>query len=174
MTPKKTPKKHAENLLRELKIQEAPIPVEQIAERLGAKITYEPFEGKGDVSGMLLRDKDRTVIGVNSAHANVRQRFSIAHEIGHLRMHQGAMFVDQAVRFNRDSKSALAIDPREIEANGFAAELLMPEDLVKAAVAKRLAKRANLPATALVAELAQEFDVSAQAMEFRLTNLGVI
>jgi Zn-dependent peptidase ImmA (M78 family) len=168
------PKKRAEEILKKFEVSAAPVLVEDIAAKLGAKITYEPFEGKGDVSGMLLRDKDRTVIGINSAHANVRQRFSIAHEIGHLVMHNGAFFVDQTVRFNRDNMSSLAIDPREIEANGFAAELLMPESLVTSAVRKRMAKKANLPAAVLASELAQEFQVSTQAMEFRLTNLGII
>jgi Zn-dependent peptidase ImmA (M78 family) len=168
------PQEQAQELLRELRIKHVPVPVEEIATRLGAKITYEPFEGEADISGMLLREKDRTVIGVNSAHANVRQRFTIAHEIGHLRMHNGAFFVDKAVRFNRNNISSQAIDHREIEANGFAAELLMPAPLVTNAVKKRLAKKANLHAASLVNELAQEFQVSNQAMEFRLTNLGII
>src|SRR6266850_2021791 len=161
-------KEHAEQLLRKFKIENAPVPVEEIAIKLGANVTYEPFEGQGDISGMLLREKDRIVIGINSAHPSVRQRFSIAHEIGHLVMHNGAFFVDKAVRFNRDSTSSLAIDQREIEANGFAAELLMPEELVTESVRKRLAKKANLPRATLISELAQEFQVSTQAMEIRL------
>ena|SRR5258708_17256269 len=169
-----TPEKRAQKVLTDLEVDSAPIPVEEIAAHFGAQLSYEPFQGKGELSGMLLRDKDRTVIGVNSAHPAVRQRFSVAHEIGHLIMHQGAMFVDQTVRFNRDGKSSLAIDPQEIEANRFAAELLMPEKLVTAAIEKCIAKKPNLPQRALIADLAKEFQVSEQAMEFRLVNLGVI
>jgi Zn-dependent peptidase ImmA (M78 family) len=169
-----TPEQHAQKILSELKIREAPVPVEDIAARLGAKISFEPFEGKGELSGMLLRDKGQTVIGINSSHPTVRQRFSIAHEIGHLVMHQGSVYVDQTVRFNRDSKSSMAIDPEEIQANGFAAELLMPEKLVTASVKRRLTKRPNVSSGMLIAELALEFEVSTQAMEYRLTNLGII
>jgi len=168
------PEKYAKKILDDLELDNAPIPVEEIAAHLGAQLSYEPFQGKGELSGMLLRDKDRAVIGVNSAHPSVRQRFSVAHEIGHLVMHEGAMFVDQTVRFNRDGKSSLAIDPQEIEANQFAAELLMPGNLVKAAVQKRTSKKPNIPQRVLIADLAKEFQVSEQAMEFRLINLGII
>jgi Zn-dependent peptidase ImmA (M78 family) len=169
-----SPEQHAQKILTEFEIRNAPVPVEEIASRLGAKLSFEPFEGKGELSGMLLRDKGRTVIGINSSHPTVRQRFSIAHEIGHLVMHQGSVFVDQIVRFNRDGKSSLAIDPEEIQANRFAAALLMPEMLVTVAVKKRLNKKPNVSPGILISELATEFEVSTQAMEFRLINLGII
>jgi Zn-dependent peptidase ImmA (M78 family) len=169
-----TSEQHARKILSDLKITTAPIPVEQIASKLGAQLSYEPFHGKGELSGMLLRDRSRTVIGINSAHPSTRQRFTVAHEIGHLVMHQGAVFVDQAVRYNRDGKSSLAADRKEIEANTFAAELLMPERLVTAAVEKRLNKKPNLSQALLIDELASEFRVSVQAMEYRLTNLGIV
>ena len=72
-------------MLARMGIAEAPVPVEQIARRLGAQVTYEGFDG--DISGMLFRDEGRAVIGVNSRHAPTRQRFTVAHEIGHLEMH---------------------------------------------------------------------------------------
>ena len=169
-----SPEEHAQKLLADQKIKDAPVPVEEIAQKLGAKVSYEPFEGKGELSGMLVRDKERIVIGINSSHPTTRQRFSVAHEIGHLVMHQGTIFVDQTVRFNRDGKSSLAVDPQEIQANQFAAELLMPEKLLTPAVKKRLSKKPNVSPAILISELATEFQVSAQAMEIRLTNLGVI
>lgn len=172
--PPPNPEQAAQRVLDELKIDEAPIPVEEIATKLGAQVSYEPFEGKGDMSGMLVRDKNRAVIGINSSHPLVRQRFSIAHEIGHLRLHQGNVFVDQTVRFNRDAKSSLAVDYQEIQANQFAAALLMPPKLVAQAVKKRLTKKPHIEESTLIAELASEFKVSSKAMEFRLTNLGIL
>ncbi|MBI2312977.1 MAG: ImmA/IrrE family metallo-endopeptidase [Betaproteobacteria bacterium] len=168
------PAKEAERILREFGVKGNPVPVEDIAAKLGAKLSYEPFEGQDEISGMLFRDGDHIVIGINSSHAKTRQRFSIAHEIGHLVMHKGAIFVDKAVRLNRDAKSSLAIDPREIDANRFAAELLMPEKLVSAEAKKRLVKKSKLSELLLIDELAAAFQVSSQAMEFRLTNLGII
>lgn len=172
--PPPSPEQKAQELLDELNIANAPIDVEEIAERLGASVSFEPFEGKGGVSGMLVRDKNRTVIGINSAHPVVRQRFSIAHEIGHLRLHQGSVFVDQTVRFKRDGRSSMATDTQEIQANQFAAALLMPAPLISDSIKKRVTKRPNLTESELVSELASEFRVSEQAMEFRLTNLGIL
>ncbi|MEO8009263.1 MAG: ImmA/IrrE family metallo-endopeptidase [Betaproteobacteria bacterium] len=166
--------RQAKRILTELGITEIPIPVEKIAEKLGAKLSYEPFEGQEDISGVLYRKDSHVVIGINSTHVKARQRFSIAHEIGHLVMHKGALFVDKTVRFNRDANSSKAVDPREIQANQFAAELLMPEELVANEVSKRLKKKGKYSQQLLVEELATTFGVSAQSMEFRLINLGIL
>ena len=122
---------------------------------------------------MLFRDNDRTIIGVNSAHSSTRQRFTIAHEIGHLFLHKGKLFVDTPVSF-RDAKSSSATDRGEIEANAFAAELLMPRDMVITEVQKRLAKNTRLSSESLIEELAEVFTVSQQAIEYRLKNLGIL
>lgn len=150
-----------------------PVDIETVAISLGARVSYEPFDE--DLSGILVKEPNRIVIGVNSAHPNTRQRFTIAHEIAHLALeHKGEIFVDQAMKSNalvmkRDGKSALAIDRQEIEANQFAAELLMPEHLVLAAVKRRQEKESK----DFVTSLAFDFQVSPKAMEYRLTNLGL-
>lgn len=161
----------ARSLLEQHKALSAPIDVEQLATKVGAVVSYEVF--KEDLSGVCIKEKHRIVIGVNSFHANTRQRFTIAHEIGHLVLeHKGDVFIDQTV-MRRDAKSSQAVDRQEIEANQFAAELLMPRDLVLAAVERRQSKKSDLSPTAIVDELSQEFQVSTQAMEHRLTNLGM-
>lgn len=169
------PEEVAEKVLGELNIRDIPIPVEKIAEKLGARVSYEPFDGKDEVSGVLIKEGERVVIGINSSHAKTRQRFTIAHEIGHLVLkHRGDIFVDKTVRINRDSKSALAIDKSEIEANGFAASLLMPRALLIQEFQKRLKKDSDKSDSMIVAQLAKAFKVSSQAMEHRLNNLGVL
>lgn len=158
------------DLLEELDIRELPIPVDTIAEELGVSLRLEPLEG--GLSGVLFRDHGGgQVIGVNSLHAPVRQRFTIAHELGHLRLHEDALYVDGLVR--RDDKSSLALDPQEIEANAFAAELLMPRKLVLRELAHRVPEGTVADPTRLLRQLARAFAVSEQAMEFRLVNLGV-
>jgi Zn-dependent peptidase ImmA (M78 family) len=154
-------------------VTEAPVPVEQVASRLGISIAREPF--KGDISGVLYREGANVVIGVNSSQAPVRQRFTIAHEIGHFRLHPGHdVHVDRDVKVDfRDDVSSLAVHKGEIEANAFAAELLMPRRLVQQAVVSA-ATRGSVTKRSLIEELAERFDVSRQAMEFRLVNLGVI
>lgn len=148
-----------------------PVPVDEIASKLGATVVYEPMD-RG-VSGLLVREDDSVVIGVNATHPPVRQRFSVAHEIGHLVLHRGRPMVVDHVRLNlRDERSSAATDLEEIQANAFAAELLMPKDLVLRELRDVDPSRSSSEAN-LVADLAQAFDVSEQAMEYRLVNLGV-
>jgi Zn-dependent peptidase ImmA (M78 family) len=161
----------ATEVLRVANIGALPVPVDELAKRLGIDLTYEAYEG--DVSGMLYRQDDRAVIGVNSKHAPTRQRFTVAHEIGHYVLHEGQpMFVDSFVtRVNwRNGESNI----EEIQANQFAAELLMPRDFVAREVDRALSKRRTIEAQALASQLARLFAVSVQAMEFRLANLGVL
>ena len=165
-------RRKAEQLLREAGIVAPPVPVEQLAERMGALVRYVPFDGQ--MSGLLHRSENgnRVVIGVNSRHPTVRQRFSIAHELGHLALHEPAFQIDQHAFVSfRNSKSSGASDPREIEANQFAAALLMPEALLTACV-EQLGENPDVEDS--IRRLAQRFDVSTQAMSIRLTSLGVI
>lgn len=169
------PEEAARQLLLEHNILRAPVPVDRLARALGARLSFEPSEDN-DVSGMLFRDGTRTIIGVNAGHASTRQRFTIAHEIGHLLLHPGRpIILDKLVRVNRrDSVSALASDRQEIEANQFAASLLMPRDLVASEKDRLMNKQAGITENDLVRDLATRFNVSSEAMGHRLTNLGVL
>src|SRR5690606_21568604 len=107
---------------------------------------------------------------VNEAHNAARRRFTIAHELGHLVLHRGtAVHVDDSFRFNlRSPRSSTADDVEVIEANAFAANLLMPavwlrNDLKDDTI--------DLNAEDEVRLLADRYQVSAQAMMLRLTSL---
>lgn len=168
-------KQKAQQVIQEARIRVLPIPVEDLARRLGARLSYEPFDE--DISGMLARLEGGTVIGINTAHAATRQRFSVAHELGHLVLHQGRSLIldKREVRIDlRDRNSASGTDMQEIEANAFAAELLMPQQMVLDVVAKAVAKSPRISADDFIREAASRFEVSVQAMEYRLASLGVI
>jgi Zn-dependent peptidase ImmA (M78 family) len=158
------------DILERFGIETAPVPVERIAQDLGAQITYEPFEG--EISGMLYRHAGRAVIGVNSRHATTRQRFTVAHEIGHLLMHKGQpVFIDRFVRVNRrDGQSSR----EEVQANAFAAELLMPRGIVQEEFDRVAPRWGYHTSQDLVAALAKRFEVSPAAMQYRLINLDVL
>ncbi|WP_194915349.1 ImmA/IrrE family metallo-endopeptidase [Catenulispora rubra] len=145
-----------------------PIDPQDIAEALGVVVVEAPMSS--DMSGMLVREPTRIVIGVNNDHSPSRQRFTIAHEIGHLRLHKGrSMIMDSDVRVNfRDNASSLATDREEIEANRFAAALLMPEHMVRSWIAAESFDSAK----ELVEQLAVNLKASRQAVNFRLVNLG--
>ena len=86
-----------------------------------------------EVLAWLVRGEGQVLIGVNSLHHSNRRRFTVAHECGHLLLHAGETFIDKSFRVNwRDGVSSLAVDRHEIEANQFAAELLMPFEMVVA------------------------------------------
>ena len=162
----------AVKVLTEAKIVAPPVDVHWVATKvLGVEVWYEHLEP--GVSGMLYREQHRTAIAVNTDHAVVRQRFTIAHEIGHLRLHKGRpIIVDHLVRARvnlRDHESSLATNREEIEANGFGASMLMPAEWVFRHVEERL----PMAAGRVVSDLAQIYQVSPQAMELRLVNLGI-
>ncbi len=165
-------RRKAQQVLREAEIVAPPVPVERLAERMGALVRYAPFDGQ--MSALLHRSRTgkRVVIGVNSRHPVVRQRFSIAHELGHLALHEPAFHIDQHAFVSfRDSRSSEASDPREIEANQFAAALLMPPTFLTACV-RQLGENPDVEDS--IRTLAEQFGVSTQAMSIRLTSLGAI
>lgn len=173
MTPPVLAERRALQVVAEFGVAQAPVPVAELAVALGAELIYEPFDG--DVSGLLIRNEDESVvIGVNAQHHQNRQRFTIAHEIGHLLLHRGdPLFIDKQVRIEfRDERASLANDPKEIAANRFAAELLMPRDVLHYEADQFLSSRADPDSEIVVSALAKKFAVSQQAMQFRLTNLG--
>lgn len=172
--------RHAESraisILEDLGIREAPVQVEQIALRLGLQVEHALL---GDeVSGLLVIQDENGMIGVNASHAPVRQRFTIAHEIGHFLLHRKQMpvFIDKQFfkpyfAAFRDSSSAAGEDRLEIEANAFAAALLMPATFVRSAIAEL---RVNIADDEAIDELAKRFLVSRQAMTFRVANLATL
>lgn len=148
-----------------------PVPVERLARMLGAAVRYEPFEG--ELSGLLYREDGHAVIGVNALHAKARQRFTIAHELGHLLLHErDDLHIDRHFRIRRrDEVSAQGTDDAEMAANAFAAALLMPADLLAADLAGRAL---DLEDDAAIRHLATRYRVSQQALTLRLTNLGFL
>ncbi len=127
-------------------------------------------EGGGDVSGFLLRKGGKPIIGVNATQHLNRQRFTIAHELGHFFLHEfDGIHLDKT--FHRNGISSLGVSSQEIEANTFAAELLMPDYMVKREL---LAIRGDLITDDAVSQLANHFGVSTQAMGIRLSNLGYV
>ncbi|MCP5328426.1 MAG: ImmA/IrrE family metallo-endopeptidase [Steroidobacteraceae bacterium] len=153
----------AERVLSELGITKVPTPVEDIALRLGMRISRAP---SSDFSGLLLRKDGKALIGVNSQEPLVRQRFTIAHEIGHFLLHpQQDAFVD----FRKSRNADEARPPRERQADMFAAALLMPRGPLLLDF-RKLAKDGDT--SRVIPVLATKYSVSAEAMRFRLINLN--
>jgi Zn-dependent peptidase ImmA (M78 family) len=131
-------------------------------------------------AGYASRDTSRPVggtvpdqtAGVNKAHALTRRRFTIAHECAHALLHEG-----REVRYDTDFRvdfrsgmSALGVDVEEMEANFFAACILMPRRFLEA---DPLISELDVEdAAPTVKALAARYKVSTQAMSIRLGNLA--
>ncbi len=159
-------------LLTENGIAVAPVPVSQIAKAKGTRIFADAL--KGDLSGFLYRDAEQAVIGVNTTHSSARQNFTVAHELGHLLLHdQEQLHVDHEFRVRlRDDTSSQGTDEAEREANFFAASLLMPRQFL----AKDLESKeyVDLLDDTFLYKLARKYGVSTQALMNRLKNVGYI
>lgn len=138
-------------------IQTEPLDVERLAIALGIEVRFETMPP--DISGSLENIDGSYVIKSNSLHHPNRQRFTIAHEIGHYILHRKkkSSFLDE-VFFRDDTRS-----PMEAEANRFAADILMPEHRFRTFVRSSSSK---------VEDLADNFGVSPLAVRYRAKQLG--
>jgi Zn-dependent peptidase ImmA (M78 family) len=166
-------RRQAELLITTLGITEAPVNVEEVAKHLGLRVI--PMDLDDEVSGVLITKPEMSCIVIRKDDVIQRQRFSIAHEIGHFVLrHQFEagehVHVDRGFRVSRrDSRSSSGTDAKEIEANQFAAALLMPSWIVLANIKEIGSENLN---DEHVTNLARKFRVSEQAMTIRLSVLG--
>ena len=159
-----------------------PVDAVKVAKSLKVSVHQETLEE--EVSGVLLIKGPERHILVNRAHHPNRQRFSIAHELGHLVLHHkekdgDRLFVDTHIKLYQRvgapsdkaySEPGSATTPNEErQANEFASSLLMPASLLEQAARER-----DLRDELDVSALATMFAVSEQAMAIRLQQLQVV
>lgn len=158
-------------ILRELKITQTPIPIREIARQIG--LTIRPYDWGDDVSGVLVIDQGKGTIGYDPTESSVRQRFTIAHELGHFILHgtKDELFVDKEFKVMfRNQRSSTGELKREQEANAFAASILMPVDLLVTEIENHAYDMTDESA---IKKLAKIFDVSQLAMTYRIANLNL-
>ena len=163
-------------LLRKHQIFGAPVPVDRVATEEGLPIIEHALQG--EVSGALISSNGVSAIAVNSAHHLNRRRFTIAHELAHAKLgHKGDQdHIDwKFTVLRRDGKSSDATDVQEIEANTFAATLLMPREFLIKDLKLQAGSNGEVElSNDQLAALARKYQVSETAMNFRLNNLGLI
>lgn len=132
-----------------------PVDVHGLASAAGLKVAYDLIA----VPAQYYRE-ERLIVVKKDEHRH-RQRFSIAHELGHWFLHHDVM---------RDKCTECGDGFRaferavEAEAHEFAAELLVPLTILN-----RLVKEGASPS-----QMASAFDVSEAALWVRLTRTGKI
>lgn len=158
-----TPEEASDELLKISDFPSPPVEPAKIADYLGIPVFDWDFPD--EISGIFVIENNRMSIGVNQHHPNVRQRFTVAHELGHF-IYQGneSLFLD----FNESVIPTHFYDRThqilETKANRFAANLLMPRAWVKNDFKNQME----------LSFMARRYKVSEQAMWFRLINLKLV
>lgn len=151
----------AEEILTVADVDGPPVDIEAMAAKCGIRVISRQLHP--GLSGAVIELEDGAVIAVNKDQFPGRQRFTIAHELGHhLLRHHDRFHIDLA------DPTAVGEPPgynwvHEREANEFAALVLMPASLIRES-----AQQSRDPRV-----LAEQFAVSPLAMTYRLRNLGL-
>jgi hypothetical protein len=142
--------------------QNYPVKLSALAQALGVPVKASTLPP--GISGEIRPDSENAggfVIKVNRHDPPNRQRFTVAHELGHFLLHRDQ--IGTGISDDVLYRSTLS-DRREAEANRIAADILMPEPLVEGALKTAEVIRAEEP----IAYLAKRFGVSEAAMKIRL------
>jgi Zn-dependent peptidase ImmA (M78 family) len=157
----------AKQLLIAYGLYKVPVDVFSLVKKMGIDIRTAEFSNDNIAGTILKKNKDLKII-VNKNDFIERQRFTIAHELGHYFLHfenkSNSMYVEM---YRSEVKNT-----EETEANYFASALLMDEDLIKREFKKVI--KMKFPETATIAIMANLFKVSLTAMTYRLGNLGLV
>lgn len=173
--------------VKEINDVELPINVENIVGKIknvnySNSLSFEDWDKSGFIQ--VIRNENDELsnvnIWVNPSECSVRQRFTLAHELGHLIFDVVPNLADPSreelivEKLHRDGSSSF----KETRANKFAAQLLMPKELINREVNKLVEqlKKETKKATVneVLSKLAPRFDVSEQSLEIRLRSLGYV
>lgn len=157
----------ARKLIKDLEVTAPPIPVEEAAKMAGLLVI--PYDFPEEISAVLVsgksEGKELLAIGVNQNHHEVRRRFSIAHELGHyILSHDDNLFLDFTDPALDHLSHSEAEQVFEQEANEFAAELLMPLEMIKRDYQQNPDPKA----------LAKLYNVSEQALWIQLLKFKLV
>jgi Zn-dependent peptidase ImmA (M78 family) len=165
----------ANELLDSLGINSPPVPIGDILDRLG--IATVRYDLGAELSGILIVQGDKGTIGYNPSDSRTRQRFTLAHELGHFLLHKhlgSEVFIDKdfIVKY-RSQKTYSSLElKQEQQANIFAAALLMPKKMLQDEFEREIYK--DLSESEFIAAIAKVFNVSIQAMTYRIANSNLI
>lgn len=150
------------NLAEKHNISLFPLDIESLVIKLGIKIIKE--DGEEDFSGCIQQRADGVYyLSVNKYHNPRRQRFTMAHELGHFILHK-----DKLNEIGRETilmREPKALSNIEREANDFASDLLMPKDVFTQQIKVGMNQ---------IEDLADFFQVSVPAIKYRAMRLGYL
>ena len=159
----------AKRLLMKHGVASPPVPLETLAKQLGAEVRVASVNKA--LRGFFVAESGgvlkRNIIFVNAAHPRSAQRWTLAHELGHMLLANREIHVDWPDSPNRrgESKSKVS-DREEILADQLALELLLPKHMLSSDIEhpldphddeslERLASRYQVSLYALISRLEQ-------------------
>ena len=165
--------KAAQKFCKENRIDSYPVDIITICNNNGLRVFEEYLPT--NVSGYIIIQEEpfekyetNKVIVVNSSDNPKRRRFTIAHELAHFVLHKSA---EENFYAHRDTGQ---YDGIEREADIFASNILMPEELIKEELKNLNEKnRGDIPFLLKTYQIANSFAVSEMAAEVRLKQLGL-
>ena len=164
----------AKDFCSEHSIEEYPVRIVDLCKKMGISV-FEEYLPK-DVSGFIVIQEEPfhdynsgRVIVANLSDSAERRRFTIAHELAHYLLHRDD---NQPLYAHRDAGQNGGI---EREANIFASNILMPEDLVRSFLDEiKDEVPGKLFDSYKIILLADQFAVSRPAAETRLKELNLL
>ena len=165
----------ASELLAIYNLDETPVNLYDICNRLGIKkvdIEFKKYDGDYILGGIKRYNEDDIKIFVNDKDGYERQRFTIAHEIGHYYLGHldntdtnQFMYLERRDGYNTNN-------PIERQANQFAAALLMNKKTIEEKF--NTLREIGLSTHSIEEVLADMFGVSRQSVKYRLKNLRLV
>ena len=149
-------------------LEHCPVDVKGLIKTLGIDVEFSNLGD--DISGVIERRNNGSyLITVNAGDSESRQRFTMAHELGHYIYHREKM--GDCIEDNRMYRSTYGSkhynnnisQKEETQANQFAANLLMPSDLIVQLKNENFSDE----------EIAKKLCVSQKALKIRLESLSL-
>lgn len=134
--------------------------IEALAHLRGVLVRSDPSRG---ARASLARIGARGIIGVSECLSLGARRWAVAHELGHFETHPDVSYLGLCT--GEDLRSDYLSSGREPEANAFAAELLLPKDLLRPLCDVKEVRWEPVEA------IAEVFRVSLTAAAFRFVHL---
>lgn len=162
-------------ILEILDMREPPFNPFDIARILNINVTttldYDKLETEGQIS---VDENNQPQIWINPMKSEVRQRFTLAHELGHLANDVLPQIDNPIIDKYETLYRSSAYGGIETKANRFAAKLLMPLQALENFIEKERQEKPDLTAKEAIERIAAKFEVSKQAVFHRLQNIGLI
>lgn len=154
----------ADSLIEELGITSTEdLDIEAIAFDTGVEVVYEQMTG---CEATLVGFGSSAIATINPSGVRGRERFSVAHEVGHWELHRGRSF---KCRVDEPDSNVASDRTLEKEADTFAAHLLMPGSLFNP-----LVRQLGQPNFKQLADVASQFNTSLMATALRLANVNTL